>query len=956
MIIPGTEAPVRDLTRWNRSGLDRFRYVDGGAAEWVEYLRICHLLLTARPDVVGISLTDDPEVWREAYRTGVMPDGTAVATAAGRLGSAWQRLAFDGAAPETATHRQILRAQYDHIGLDQTRQISRAFARALHILTETLNAYANEGTLATASQTAHLRRLLEMIDFAPVPAASALVPIALTLADDAVAAPVGLDLAFEHTPADGSPILTFEALETVTGHPRLNLLRAAGWDTRSDPLKSEQTVLPVASESVFSNVLIGTTGLIEDDGGLEAIYVEAASKAAATLTVERGAERLACATYQTATLHLAPTFKLAARPRGDTWLNFATVPKAYVGQTLALQSFEASGEPRDAKIERLGPRRVVRWFTSSARGIEVTKYAQVMEVRGRDVRVDVTPGAVQAVYPAVQSVIVLVPAEGPDEQDVLGFGPYVVPEGAAPIGEFEPLASDRVHFDGTPPETLKEGDLAAVLESDGARRGTTIASLEPEDGGYSLALEGIADPSRVTLLFTGFKATTGLIHDERSPAALFDAQGRLVLSVEPEVRPLLGPGRRIIVAADREVVASGAPAAGFTIATASADDAGNWAITVNEDRSLLAGLTRGRAVIYGNVLQFGEGKSLPAKVLGSGDNAVAGQSMVVTDVPVATRPDPTYRGGVALDIEITVAGRVWRQVAAAEDATDDEPTYVVEVGDDGLPVVTFLQRLPSGADNVMLTRIRKGAGAGGNAVPPYAVKKPKTDVAPVTALVQPVGPQFGADLQDAEALRNQGGSHFALADRVLSTSDFATFAESYTGVWHASAALRRIAGTGGRPTVVLTIVPAGGGAIGAVATGLRTYLLDRALPDTQLLIEPYVPAPFGGSLTLNLKKGYAHDQSLIDGVKAAMMARFGLAHRGLGQRFFVTEIVAAVEAIAAVQNLVFTLTPLWPSGPGAPRLVTSAGAAIQAVLPDIRTTVFLEKAEDIAISFGTGAA
>ena len=33
MKIHGANEPVRDLTRWNRAGLLRFRYVEGGAAE-----------------------------------------------------------------------------------------------------------------------------------------------------------------------------------------------------------------------------------------------------------------------------------------------------------------------------------------------------------------------------------------------------------------------------------------------------------------------------------------------------------------------------------------------------------------------------------------------------------------------------------------------------------------------------------------------------------------------------------------------------------------------------------------------------------------------------------------------------------------------------------------------------------------------------------------------------------
>ena len=69
MKLADTTASVRDLTRWNRAGLRRFRYVDGAAAEWLEYLRICHLLLYARSEKVGSDLSEVPEIRAPANPT-----------------------------------------------------------------------------------------------------------------------------------------------------------------------------------------------------------------------------------------------------------------------------------------------------------------------------------------------------------------------------------------------------------------------------------------------------------------------------------------------------------------------------------------------------------------------------------------------------------------------------------------------------------------------------------------------------------------------------------------------------------------------------------------------------------------------------------------------------------------------------------------------------------------------
>ena len=963
MRIDNTDGMVPDLTRWNRSGLDRFRYIDGAAAEWVEMLRIAHMLLYSRGSSLGTTQSDDPDAWRTAYRTGETAGGDDVLDAANSLGSVWQREDFDGSFPPGADYPQILRAQYDHVGLDQTRQISRAFARAFHVLTESLNAYANEGMLATATQDVHLRRLLEMIAFRPVPAASALVPIALTIDEAAAQQTVGNGLVFEHTPSDGSPILTFEAIETVVADPTANLIRAKDWDSRLDALVAGQSVLKIADASVFSNALFGTFGLLSDGGKFEAFSISKTQASENALTVKRGAVPLGGAYLQTTQVSLMPAHSVAARPTGSYWINFADVPKCWVGQTVALESTSFTGPGGEKLAAKITPKpavvdlEILTWDNPSKGGVEVTKNAKVLEVRGRDIRIDTTvPSLLKAVYPTIQGTVILTKAEdNPEGVDVLGFGDYIVPDGAAPVGSLEGLEDGYVYFDGEVPEGLTAGLPIALIADDGGLHAGTITALEDLGNGFSLEFKDLVINAKDVAEIHGvFAVETTLVHDIRSDDDLFDAEGRLWLDENDTLRALLAQGRRILIATDPDLGSTDPVAAAFTIASSAGED-DDLFVTVAEDRSALEGLTLGDAVLYGNVLQFGHGKSLPSKVLGSGDNSIMRQSMAIPDTPVATIPASDYPGGIALDVEITVDDRVWQQVAEEGQESDDQPAYVIEIGEDGTPVVTFLRRLTTGADNVVLTRIRKGAGDAGNVVPAFSVRKPKDDVAPVVGLIQPVEPQFGANLQDAAALKAQGNSHFALADRALAVDDFAALAEGYSGVWHASATLRRIAGHGGRATIVLTIVPTGGGSIGGVSAGLSDYLLDRTLPGTTLAIEPYVAAPIGGEMTVTLKSGYAESQAVIDTIRQTLTAHFGLEKRGLGQTLFITEITAAVEAVEAVDNLIFMLTPLWPVGVE-PKVVTSAGGAIQAVLPDKKTTVHLQDAADIAIKFAQGGA
>jgi len=104
-----------DLTRWNRAGLTRFRYVDGNALTFLEDLRA---ELAAR-----------------------FPE--------------WE----------------IDQRKYDEPSSDWAWEIVRAFARAGHVLGEHIDAYANEGFLRTATQWDSVRKLVAMLDVHPAPPA-----------------------------------------------------------------------------------------------------------------------------------------------------------------------------------------------------------------------------------------------------------------------------------------------------------------------------------------------------------------------------------------------------------------------------------------------------------------------------------------------------------------------------------------------------------------------------------------------------------------------------------------------------------------------------------------------------------------------------------------------------------------------------------------------------------------
>ena len=196
---------ARDLTRWNRAGLARVQYVDGNGAVFLERLR--ERLHAAYPD------------WTAARP---LEAGTN-----------------EGDEAEKVRLETLYQADPD----DMLWQLTRAYARACHVLGGTLEAYANEAYLGTASQWDNLRRLVAMLDYAPHPPASAYTPLALQL-KSSLAGQVDAGLQIKYTPSDGGKPLTFETLEDLDADAALNVLRPQDYDRNPKALTGARLILP----------------------------------------------------------------------------------------------------------------------------------------------------------------------------------------------------------------------------------------------------------------------------------------------------------------------------------------------------------------------------------------------------------------------------------------------------------------------------------------------------------------------------------------------------------------------------------------------------------------------------------------------------------------------------------------------------------------------------------------
>ncbi len=690
MRLAGTDRDLVDFTRWNRAGLDRVTYAAEAGAEFAEYLRLAHLLLHAD----GNPATTAPiEEWRDGFRTGTMPDSRPLSQALSELASRFPRQQMDGATAIGASYGERLLAQYAAPLTDPSAQIARAFARALHVLSETLSAYMNEGLLRTATQPAHLAALLSYIGYRPRFAASASMPVALLLKPEAGRLDLAAGIAVEHVRAGGKGTLTFETLSPLTCHPALNALRLAGWDQGATAIPATATLFTLTGAAAFSRTLTGTVAILIDGTSMEAARVTAADRATLAITLQRQSTTPVTGTWQAAHLLTAPRVSLRLRPRGNDWLNFAEVQAVAVGEVLAVD------------IGTTDPVRV-----------------RVTDIQGRDVRVTPLTGsqslaARRAAYRTRTQHTFSVPASGTAPPTVTGTT-YPL---ADRLGALVTLAATSVYAEGAEARSLAPGQPIALLTASGVGRAVPLTGSMVDGDGIILSV-GSDAPGYATLA-ADFQVDSTLAADGRSTAPATTAQGHLALLVGDDMADLLVPGRALLVVSDPAVTAPDVAVSAFAhITRIESRSATQTTVALDIPASSLDGLTLGTTLVHANTALFGHGKTLPPRVLGSGDAGNPAPRMHLAEVPVATRPNPAFPGGIAPDIEITVDGRTWQMQSPdappAASAAQDLPGFTVQQADDGGLDVIFNRRLPTGTDNIRLSRIRLGAGEGGNDVPP----------------------------------------------------------------------------------------------------------------------------------------------------------------------------------------------------------------------------------------------
>lgn len=895
-----------DLTRWNRAGLKKLRYVDDNAATLLEGLR------------------------KELH---------------GRFPT-WHDLVVDIPLNETTAQRnQRLETQYTKVTREWGWEITRSFARAAHVLTEHLDAYANEAYLGTATQWENVRRLVEMIGYHPAPPASAATPLVL-LAKPGQSGLVAKGFQANYTPKTGAPVL-FETLEDLALDARFNELHLLNWNKSPAPMTGAIWQLEEKQD-----VSVGALAILRNEasGVFYAVFVSAVDAqrqlglAVTQLgnywdTWQRGDAVLS---FNPAAIfkprlngsgvvplsagHGLVAGDIVAWLQGNTW-QYNTVLMVD-GQAAQLNGILPGVGTGLFRVNTIRAEAGVVRFPGNYLAVSSQKSGVANNLSGYTITTISAP--VGSGYTSSYKQISSAPAEI-----------YLVPENSsATISVASALLAGEYVFPGSPNELVSGDQLVGELAG-GSYQVLQVKTLVEREDDFSLTFT--TNPTGQLLrLYGPFKDSLRPVGYDINDTAL-----GVSLAIEHDAA---GLSRSLVVG--KRVVLEKLDATGVTLAAHAARiktiDYAGGVLTLDSMPKDSDGYSLGNTVLRGNVALAGHGETKPVKVLGSGDATRSYQEFLLKEKDISFVADASQPSGVAAGIEVSVAEQIWAQIATLDDSEPADAHYMVQITEDGYLRLIFGdgihgRRLPTGTNNVRVT-YRTGTGLVGN-VPAASLVKPIKPHVLIDKVRQPLTASGGNDRETLDSLRtNAPGALFTLG-RAVSLSDYARLAERNASVWQAAAF--RLPNQGAQQErMEVVVVPAGGGELGDLTNSLRDFIETNDLPGASVNVVNHVPVPFDLSITVQVDSTQYVPEQVAAAVRLALLDAFGLQKRRLGQPLYISEVYHVVEAVAGVANSTCLIgTGGFAAFIPPPVVLTSGGGVVRLIQAQSRQVLILDEAE-----------
>ena len=983
-----------DLTRWNRAGLTRFRYIDGNAVTYLEDIRLrLEQEFTGWP-AVNLEINEDESHSEKLERI-----------------------------------EELYNGESD----DLLWNISRSFARSAHVLTETIDAYSNEAKLTTASQWDSVRKMVSMLDYHPQPPASAFTSLVFEAKGSGT-----LETGFQvkYSPQDGSAPVVFETLEDIEVAVELNDIRPLNYDRNMNYLFGGELVL----DQLLDDLAIGEPLVLENEqsGDVKAYFIDG-------VRLEGQQTRISV------TPNLSSTFQ-----KGYTWVHLLPKEKleplsplatgAQVGKSLYLTTTTDLTAGEVVLIATTGKKPYYRrlkavddtklGFYNNVGDLDLVNatvsHPVTVAVNYQGERTTSSNAVIHTLYiagdwsyligqwlcdirrqgdnvylPMYQVIhtnyrpVGSDPGEGEDAIDTAEqFSDYLLaarsPDGLLKEGYTAVTVGWHRDTDGVPGNTdyslsnpqslLVPANMAGTWQcdpflqksTDGHLADTLVTSQVKKTTAGDLAVltrAGQMAWCRLKTVSVDMEAETAALEadggwQDRGGGPFYLTQSRVYSQFKEKLRLLDWNINKTALSGD-EIPLASVPAAltkGRTLVVDYGEDlfykttvadsfSLDEAIKMPPRQSAYVQLSEALpqtvqindVIIHGNVITSGHGVTRNTRVLGSGDGTKNNQSFIFEVEDLSFETDADLASGVRAAISVQVGDRIWSQVSTLKDSLATDSHYTVRMTEDKFIRITFGdgkngRRVPSGSNNIRIS-YRQGVGTTGN-LNAESLQKAVKPHHLVEAVSQPLPASGGGDMEAIDDLKTNAPAALLTLARCVSLRDFALLTKNHPSYAQAKAFSLKT-GFGQRENIEVVVVPAGGAELTSdLQSSLKSYLESHALPGVNISVSAYEPVIVSFVIRVRIDTEAFDQDKVSEEVISALSSAFSIDNRELGQPLYRGELYQVVEGISGVEN---STCELRFDGAGQvfskePRIAKGDNDIIRVIFPSPRQCIHLNAA------------
>ncbi|WP_084254142.1 putative baseplate assembly protein [Methylobacter marinus] len=317
---------------------------------------------------------------------------------------------------------------------------------------------------------------------------------------------------------------------------------------------------------------------------------------------------------------------------------------------------------------------------------------------------------------------------------------------------------------------------------------------------------------------------------------------------------------------------------------------------VTLDQSLTYSYKRSTVTVYGNVVEASHGETLPTEVLGSGNAAVAFPRFQMKRPPLTYVSASTTSGIQGTEV-VWVNNMRYRRIDSLLDTNEGEKVYELVDDENGIGTLTFGSRLPTGQENIRAS-YRVGIGREGN-VKAEQISLLASRPLGVQGVINPLKASGGADRDGPERIRrNVPLATLALgsSSRLVSVSDYASFALRFAGIGHAYA--QKLAGGWVHVTVAgVDDIPLG--EEDELLTNLRHAYREFGDPSLQVAISVRELK----ALVLQAKVVIDPDYEISPietQIRESLLNAFSFERSALGKSVYLSDVIAVMQNVRSV--------------------------------------------------------